>query len=162
MHVVHWAWSLTSKPLEEQTGVERHGRRRRGGGEGSTGYNNGSFWKLPAMIPSTEWKSFVEQSKWLTQTGVKETHRGFDINAGGDKHRENVGGKRMKQNNCSYFDKAGGFFFSRFHFHKDFWECQGCLRSALDNDDHNKRQGWRNVCFETHLNCSGEKKIMRC
>ena len=37
-----------------------------------------------------EWKSFVEQSKWLTLTRVKETHRGFDIGTGGDMH----GGER--------------------------------------------------------------------
>lgn len=27
-------------------------------------------------------KNFVEQSKWLTQTRVKEAHRGFDTNNG--------------------------------------------------------------------------------
>lgn len=46
------------------------------------------------MIPSTEWKSFVEQSKWLTLTRVKETHRGFDIGTGGDTRGGEVGERK--------------------------------------------------------------------
>lgn len=81
-----------------EVSLQSHWRSRRAwrviadtGGGGSARYYNGSFWKLPAMIPSTDWKSFVEQSKWLTLTRVKETHRGFDINTGGDMHGEKVG-----------------------------------------------------------------------
>lgn len=81
-----------------EVSLQSHWRSRRveraisdTGGGGSASYYNGSFWKLPAMIPSTDWKSFVEQSKWLTLTRVKETHRGFDINTGGDMYKEKVG-----------------------------------------------------------------------
>lgn len=55
------------------------------------------------MIPSTECKSFEEQSKWLTPTTVKKTHRGFDMNTGEYiMHRENVGESKTSQQICVF------------------------------------------------------------